>query len=130
MNADYLKKQIITYMGNKRKLLTQISEIIDMIVQELGNDLTCADAFSGSGIVSRLLKTKSKMLYVNDIAGYSETLNKCYLDTPSAMKIEQIKQYIDAVNNIAHNFDENINDFLEFILGFSQIHLKFNFFNK
>jgi adenine-specific DNA-methyltransferase len=76
MNADYLKKQIITYMGNKRKLLTQISEIIDMIVQELGNNLTCADAFSGSGIVSRLLKTKSKMLYVNDIAGYSETLNK------------------------------------------------------
>ena len=60
MNADYLKKQIITYMGNKRKLLTKISEIIDMIVQELGNDLTCADAFSGSGIVSRLLKTKSE----------------------------------------------------------------------
>ena len=110
MNADYLKKQIITYMGNKRKLLTQINEIIDMILQELGNDLTCADAFSGSGIVSRLLKTKSKMLYVNDIAGYSETLNKCYLDTPSAMKIEQIKQYVDLVNNIAHKFDENINE--------------------
>ena len=110
MDTDYLKKQIITYMGNKRKLLSQISEIIDMIIKELGHDLTCADAFSGSGIVSRLLKTKSKKLFVNDIAGYSETLNKCYLDTPSLIKIEQIKQYIDTINNIAHNFDIDIGE--------------------
>ena len=110
MDTDYLKKQIITYMGNKRKLLSQISEIIDMIIKELGHDLTCADAFSGSGIVSRLLKTKSKKLFVNDIAGYSETLNKCYLDTPSLIKIEKIKQYIDTINNIAHNFDIDIGE--------------------
>ena len=92
MNDLYLKKQIITYMGNKRKLLGQISEIIEMVKSELGGEIISGDAFSGSGIVSRLLKTKSKKLFVNDIAGYSETLNKCYLDTPSPIKIEQIKQ--------------------------------------
>ena len=97
-------------MGNKRKLLKQISEIIDMIIEELGDDLTCADAFSGSGIVSRLLKTKSKKLFVNDIAGYSETLNKCYLDTPSLRKREQIKKFIDEINIIAHNFEINIGE--------------------
>ena len=106
----FLKTQIITYMGNKRKLLGQISEIVDMIKNELGENITSADAFSGSGIVSRLLKTKSTKLYVNDIAGYSETLNKCYLDTPPPLKIEEIKQYIDTVNNIAHNFDKDIGE--------------------
>ena len=110
MNDNYLKKQIITYMGNKRKLLGKIREIIDMIKNEIGDNITSADAFSGSGIVSRLLKTESTKLYVNDIAGYSETLNKCYLDTPSHMKIEKIKQYVDTVNNIAHNFSTNINE--------------------
>lgn len=106
----FLKTQIITYMGNKRKLLGQISEIVDMVKNELGENITCADAFSGSGIVSRLLKTKSTKLYVNDFAGYSETLNRCYLDTPPSLKIEKIKQYIDTVNNIAHKFDKDIGE--------------------
>ena len=110
MNGDYLKKQIITYMGNKRKLLGQINDIIDIVENELGYELICADAFSGSGIVSRLLKTKSKKLYVNDIAGYSETLNKCYLDTPTPGKITQIKKYIDWANKIAHNFSKDIGE--------------------
>ena len=110
MNTDYLKSQIITYMGNKRKLLAQIGDIADMVAEKLGRDITCADAFSGSGIVSRLLKTKASTLYVNDIAGYSETLNKCYLDTPSPNKINKIKQYIDAVNKKAHDLKQNVNE--------------------
>ena len=82
MQSKYLKSQIITYMGNKRKLLTQIDDIIDMVKKELDQStFETADAFSGSGIVSRLLKTRSTKLYVNDIAGYAETLNCCFLDT-------------------------------------------------
>ena len=89
MQSKYLKSQIITYMGNKRKLLTQIDDIIDMVKKELDQStFETADAFSGSGIVSRLLKTKSTKLYVNDIAGYAETLNCCFLDTPSEEKLK------------------------------------------
>ena len=93
MQSPYLKSQIITYMGNKRKLLPQINDIIDMVKQDL-NSVTfeTADAFSGSGIVSRLLKTQSTKLYVNDIAGYSETLNSCYLDTPDEEKKANIQK--------------------------------------
>ncbi len=107
MQSPYLKSQIITYMGNKRKLLPQINDIIDMVKQDL-NSVTfeTADAFSGSGIVSRLLKTRSTKLYVNDIAGYSETLNSCYLDTPDEEKKANIQKYIDEANSFAHGTDD------------------------
>ena len=39
--------------------------------------------FRGSGIVSRLFKTKAFKVYTNDIAGYSKTLNSCFLSSPS-----------------------------------------------
>lgn len=104
---DYLKKQIITYMGNKRKLLPEISNIIDNIIQELGEKLLVSvDAFSGSGIVSRLLKTKSKILYTNDIAGYSKTLNECFLFSPTKEEEQIIKKYIDEANKFAHTENE------------------------
>ena len=58
MQDVFLKKQIITYMGNKRKLLPQINDILDMVKEDLKKELVTVDVFSGSGIVSRLLKTK------------------------------------------------------------------------
>ena len=98
---NYLNSQIITYMGNKRKLLQQIENAVDKIQDELGkNALTIGDGFSGSGIVSRLLKTKAKDLYVNDIAGYSKTLNECYLSNPSMQCLQKIKYYISDANKL------------------------------
>ena len=95
----YFNSQIITYMGNKRKLLKQIEEVVDKIQSELGkNALTIGDGFSGSGIVSRMLKTKAKELYVNDIAGYSKTLNECYLANPTSQCMNKINQYIEDAN--------------------------------
>ena len=108
MNNDYLKKQIITYMGNKRKLLPEISKIIDKIIEELNQKkIISADAFSGSGIVSRLLKIKSNELYTNDLASYSKTLNECFLFTPTKNEKKIIKSYIDKANNFAHSENEN-----------------------
>ena len=77
MDNVFLKTQIPTYMGNKRKLLTNINEILTHIESKLQKKLILGDGFSGSGIVSRLFKTGSSELYTNDIAGYSQTLNQC-----------------------------------------------------
>jgi len=100
----FFKNQIITYMGNKRKLLNDISNVIDIIKGELNkNDLISADAFSGSGIVSRLLKTKSNTLYSNDIAGYALTLNKCFLSNPTKNDVKNIHKLIDNANTFAHS---------------------------
>ena len=71
--TDYLTTQIITYMGNKRKLLSKIEEIIVSLEKENGRKLTMGDGFSGSGVVSRLFKGHASKLYSNDIADYSET---------------------------------------------------------
>jgi len=95
----YLKRQIITYLGNKRKIIPYINDVICEIKKELNkNDLTIGDGFTGSGIVSRLFKYHSSTLYVNDIAGYSETINKCYLSNVSSREIININKLIDEAN--------------------------------
>ena len=110
--GDFFKDQIITYMGNKRKFIPYINELVNFIENEVGEKLTIADGFSGSGVVSRLFKTRAKTLYVNDISGYSETLNKCYLDTPSKSLCKEIEKYITAANNFADNPSSSVDQWV------------------
>lgn len=113
MRDEYLTTQIITYMGNKRKLLPNIELVVNDVCKKLKkNNLVCADAFSGSGIVSRLLKKYSSRLYVNDIAGYSETLNKCYLMSPTDNEIKSITKYVKQANDYV-NQDEECESYVE-----------------
>lgn len=99
----YLSTQIITYMGNKRKLLPYIENIIIDLQNKKGSKLTIGDGFSGSGIVSRLFKKHASELYTNDIADYSETLNKCYLSNINDDLLQKIKSHINKANQHADN---------------------------
>ena len=79
---DYYTTQIITYLGNKRKFISKIDNVINRIKQDLGVEkLNIGEGFSGSGVVSRLFKNRAKggSFYVNDISSYSKILNECYL---------------------------------------------------
>ena len=79
---DYYSKQIITYLGNKRKFISKIDEVIKRVKQDLGKEkINIGEGFSGSGVVSRLFKNRVKggNLFVNDISSYSKILNECYL---------------------------------------------------
>lgn len=79
-NTDYLTTQIITYIGNKRILIGNIRAEIEQIKSKLKKQkLVCADLFSGSGIVARMLKQHSSTVIVNDLEDYSSILNSCYL---------------------------------------------------
>jgi len=99
---EYLKSQIITYMGNKRKILPHIEELLLVIKEKLGKDkLTIGDGFAGSGIVSRLFKKHASELHTNDLAGYSRTLNSCYLATPTKKTYTKICEYVDEANRKA-----------------------------
>ncbi len=107
----FLTSQIITYMGNKRKLLGEIDFVIEDLKTKMKKDkLTIGDGFSGSGIVSRLLKTKADKLFTNDLAGYSHTLNECYLATPNINTRKKIYRYIDEVNELANNYNDDISE--------------------
>ena len=76
----YLQEQIITYLGNKRRLLDFIGNAVMQVREQLGGrQLSCFDAFSGSGIVSRYLKQHARQLYTNDLEDYARVLNTCYL---------------------------------------------------
>ena len=70
-NKDFLTTQIITYLGNKRDLLSHIEHEVELISQKLKKEkLVCADLFSGSGIVARMLKSHAEKLIVNDLENY------------------------------------------------------------
>ena len=74
---DYLKDQIITYIGNKRKILPFIERSLNQIGIK---DYTFLDLFSGSGIVSRLAKVHgAKKIIANDLEYYSMVLNRVFL---------------------------------------------------
>ena len=109
----YLRKQIITYMGNKRKILKYIDEIIDDLKEEFPDGMKMGDGFSGSGIVARLLKKKSSKLYVNDLAGYSQTLNKCFLSTPNKKTLDNIEKYIEKANKFADKPNDKVKAWIE-----------------
>lgn len=91
---DYLKDQIITYIGNKRKILPFIERSLNQIGIK---DYTFLDLFSGSGIVSRLAKAHgAKKIIANDLEYYSMVLNGVFLRNEEGDKkeFEEMKQYI------------------------------------
>ncbi|MDI9409023.1 MAG: DNA adenine methylase [Candidatus Pacebacteria bacterium] len=79
-DKNYLSSQIITYIGNKRALLSEISTAFELVCRELGRDkLVFLDLFSGTGVVSRLAKQYSRHIIANDLETYSTITNSCYL---------------------------------------------------
>jgi adenine-specific DNA-methyltransferase len=103
----------MTYMGNKRKFLPIIEEIVCNIEFELKRKINIGEGFSGTGVVSRLFKTRANNLFVNDLAGYSETLSQCYLSNiPDKYKF-QIQTLINQINLLV---DKNKNiDYIPWI---------------
>lgn len=103
-------------MGNKRKVIPHIEEILNNVKNILGKDkLKIGEGFSGSGIVSRLFKNHATDLYVNDIAGYSKTINTCYLTTPNTKTYNIINKYIENANTFANNNNNNNNNINKFV---------------
>lgn len=101
-DEQFLRCQLITYMGNKRRLVRAIAEAVHTVEQTLGSDrLAFGDGFSGSGVVSRLFKTRGKSLHTNDLAGYSETLARCYLATPTKAAKRKVAKLIEEANAFA-----------------------------
>ena len=92
MNQDYVFQNMITYIGNKRSLVNIIEDEIIKIKYSLKKDLLISfDGFSGSGVVARMLKYHSKILFVNDMEPYSYIINQCYLSNPTEKKRQNIK---------------------------------------
>jgi adenine-specific DNA-methyltransferase len=95
----FFTSQLITYIGNKRKLLPFINDGIERIKKKLGKEkLVALDGFTGSGVVSRLLKYHSSELWVNDFEDYCEVVNKCYLANKSEIDLDYLGNTIKWLN--------------------------------
>ena len=104
-------EQLITYLGNKRKLVPYIEDEIKLITKVLNKDkLNILEPFCGSTSVSRMLKLYSEKLVVNDLEAYCATLAKCYLANPTKEQYEKIEKTIKFLNN--HKFSKVAPEFI------------------
>ena len=93
--SEYVHQPMITYLGNKRKLIKDIEDVIKKVQPK-----SVVDAFSGSGVVSRMLLTYSDTLHVNDLETYCEVLSNCFLKTPLPKDQREIRKHIDTMNTL------------------------------
>jgi adenine-specific DNA-methyltransferase len=109
-NPKYLTDQVVTYIGNKRKLLSFIGKGIDFARTELEKPkISFLDLFSGSGIVSRFAKKSSSLIIANDLELYSQIVNRCYLSNSQEIDRNQLLSLVkdihhSAISNLAPGF--------------------------
>ena len=96
---NYLSRQLITYIGNKRALLGHIGIAIERAKQRLGKDrLRLVDLFSGSGVVSRFMKAHASLLVSNDIEDYAAVISRCYLRNRSTVDLPMLSEIVSELN--------------------------------
>ena len=101
-DPKYLSEQLITYIGNKRALQGHINSVVENIRVELGGRrLESLDAFSGSGIISRLLKRHSSSLWTNDLEEYATVISKAYLANKSEVDQHKLSKILEELNHAA-----------------------------
>lgn len=98
-NPDYLSRQLITYIGNKRALLGQIGQALERVKLRLGKKrLALFDPFSGSGVVSRFLKAHAESLVSNDLEDYAALIARCYLSNKGEVDFAGLSEIVGELN--------------------------------
>lgn len=76
---SYLYEQLISYIGNKRKLIPFIEQVLLDRWGTQARGMSFLDLFAGSGVVSRLARTMGYRVISNDWESYACQINRCYL---------------------------------------------------
>ena len=75
----YLHRQLIAYLGNKRRLLPFFARVFAELADGLATP-RFLDPFAGSGSVARLAKLMDFEVAANDWESYSHVLNSAFVD--------------------------------------------------
>lgn len=101
LDGAYLQNELVTYIGNKRKLLPFIDQAVQKVRDRLGGRrLKSLDGFSGTGCVSRLLKMNSYELHSNDLEAYAKVLADCWLPDRSTVDMKRISEAIAEADSL------------------------------
>ena len=101
-NEEFVYQTMLTCIGNKRKLVSNICSIFDEIRILLSKDkLNIVDGFAGSSVVSRALTCISNKLYTNDMELYAYIMAYSYLVHPTENQKQEISNHIRIMNEIA-----------------------------
>ncbi len=101
-DPEFLSKQLITYIGNKRSLAQNLERAILEVRNRLGGRaLLTADLFAGTGFVARLLKQYSSLVITNDLESYSSVVNACYLANRDPSVAAAVARTIGRLNHRA-----------------------------
>lgn len=105
-NEEFLKTQLITYIGNKRSLLPFIDTGIRQAKARLGKErISFLDLFSGSGVVARMARQHCHTLHCNDLELYSHVVNSCYQTNAKDVDQGKLSTELDRVKNeVRENF--------------------------
>lgn len=103
---QFIKRQLLTYLGNKRKMLPIFE---DLFKETKKQPISFLDGFSGSGVISRLAKTRPNVceLYSNDWEYYSYIMNSCFLQNVDEPTMININSNIDYLNSNKHVDDQD-----------------------
>lgn len=97
--VDTVSDQLITCLGNKRALVPHIEGAIERVKDRLGKSrLRCMDVFSGSGVVSRLLKRHASTLVANDLEDYAAVVSRCYLTNRRDVDESRLREIVADLN--------------------------------
>tara|TARA_B100000214_G_C23967072_1_gene628273 strand:- start:1481 stop:2587 length:1107 start_codon:yes stop_codon:yes gene_type:complete len=101
-NDNFINQKMITYLGNKRKLIPEIETILQEVCKVLKKKkLNLLDGFAGSSVVSRLFTKYANHLYSNDLELYSFTMNQCFIIQPNDLQKKMIQHHIETMNHLA-----------------------------
>jgi adenine-specific DNA-methyltransferase len=110
MNDAFVFQPMLTCIGNKRKLIPHITQIVSELQTRINptkneHKLKMADGFAGSGVVSRALLRYASELHTNDMEVYSYLMACCHLKRPSIEEQQEIQYHIEAANNLNMNIE-------------------------
>ena len=104
-NDNFTYQTMLTYIGNKRKLVSYIEKIVQENVLPVvkKEKLNIFDGFAGSSVVSRSLSQFANVIHTNDMEKYSSVMALCFLETPNESMKQRIVHHIERMNILAKN---------------------------
>ena len=112
--SEYFKRQLITYIGNKRQLLGPVAEALKQVQAETGREkLQLFDGFSGSGVVSRLFKSYASRVVANDFEPYAGVISRCFLANESDVDFDGVGSAVRRINGLVESDEPAVPGFIE-----------------